>query len=641
MAKVSISKISLVGLENEKTPILKYLMNEGFVQIDDSAHLCDREEFSGVLCSDNADSKVVAVNEKIAACKRAIDEITPFAVTKKSMFAPKNAFKMLGESSAEEISLKIVEFNDTLKDIFDAKQVVNTLENSKQLLNNWVSFDAPLENLETKFTKSVVGLLDNSSSVDVLMKEFSKQKIDVVIKSIKTDEKFNYIFATSHKSDFVACTDILKQNSFSDVVFNEKTGTISENIKKYEDDILATEKIVKEKEDKKLTYASSLSDFENLFDYLSILKEELEMHKKLVKTRSTFILNGFLASNDAEKLKSELTSKFDCTVDVEVAKEDEAQPTLLANGEIVTPFEDITNMYSVPSVIDVDPNPLLAFFYVLFFGIMIGDIGYGLLFAGFCGFFIKKLGLKKGEGNLLKLLMYCGYSSILWGLIFGSFFAYSYGVSLMNPLEDVMILMGMSLGLGIVHLFVGLGVKGATLIKKGKVMDAVFDVGLWYCFVLGFVISILPVIGLEIGTLGTVGNGLACVGALGLVCTQGRSFEGFGTKIFKGVSSLYGIVGYFGDILSYSRIMALCLSGAVIGQVVNILAGLGGPFFGIFIAIIGHTINVLLSGLGAYVHTSRLQFVEFFGKFYEGGGEKFAPFKVNLKYTTLNNKEME
>ena len=199
--------------------------------------------------------------------------------------------------------------------------------------------------------------------------------------------------------------------------------------------------------------------------------------------------------------------------------------------------------------------------------------------------------------------------------------------------------MGMSLAFGIVHIYVGLGIKGYMLIRDGKALDALFDVGLWYLFITGICLLVIPVVAGPIGIFGEIGKYLAIVGAIGLVLTQGRSFKGIIMKGYKGVASLYGITSYFADILSYSRLMALCLSTGVIGQVINLLGDIAGPIPAIFICVIGHTANLLINALGAYVHTSRLQYVEFFGKFFEGGGIPFSPFKRKTKYTAIRTEQ--
>ena len=236
----------------------------------------------------------------------------------------------------------------------------------------------------------------------------------------------------------------------------------------------------------------------------------------------------------------------------------------------------------------------------------------------------------------------CGISTAIWGFVFGSVFGSSLpGIPvIINPLKDVMVLMAMSLVFGIIHIYIGLGIKGYTLLRDGDVIGFISDIILWYIFITGVCLLIIPVVAGDIGIFSVIGKYLAIIGMVGIILTNGRAYKGIFMKLFKGTSALYGITGYFGDILSYTRLMALCLSSGVIGQVINLLGAMAGPVGMIIIGLIGHSINLFIGALGAYVHTSRLQFVEFFGKFYEGGGEAFTPFKFRTKYTSINEEEM-
>jgi V/A-type H+-transporting ATPase subunit I len=237
------------------------------------------------------------------------------------------------------------------------------------------------------------------------------------------------------------------------------------------------------------------------------------------------------------------------------------------------------------------------------------------------------------------MLAICGFTTSVAGAAMSSFLGMAIpGITpVINPMEDVMQLLVFAFGCGVVHIFAGMGIKAYGSIKEGKPLDALFDVFFWYIFVSGICMVVLPVIMPEFSSIADLGLKITGVGAVLLVLTQGRNKPGIFGKIFGGVSSLYGVINYFSDILSYSRIMALCLTTAVISQVVNILGGLIGSVPAIIIGIIGHTLNFLINALGTYVHTSRLHYVEFFGRFYEGGGTQFKPFKEKTKYTVINN----
>ena len=323
--------------------------------------------------------------------------------------------------------------------------------------------------------------------------------------------------------------------------------------------------------------------------------------------------------------------------------------------DMLAPAESIVNMYSPPSHDDIDPTPLLAFFFYFFFGMMFSDAGYGLLMVIGTGLAIKLFKPDKEMRNTLKLFQYCGVSTFFWGLIFASFFGdapatlYNYftGADItmeqifpwptIDPQKDALMLMIISIAFGLVHILVGMGCKFYVCLRQKDYGGAFFDTGLWMLMLIGFAVLAA---GMAFGqTLVYVGAGIAIFCAIGLVLTQGRNKKGFG-KVIGGLASLYDITGYISDLLSYSRLLALGLTTGVMAQVFNMLSTMfGKSWFGIILLIIvfiiGHAINIGLNALGSYVHTMRLQYVEMFGKFYEGGGKQFKPFKLNSKYIKI------
>lgn len=645
MAIVRMNKLSIIGLETDKSQILKLLMKRGVVQIDDSSYLTEEEELKGFLQKDTEESKVISIDQKIYLTSQAIEAISSYVKLKKPLFAPKREWSAFPQEKATEVFQLAEEINQLTKEIASDKNEQNQVNNNKSLLLPWKNFDVPFENMESKHVKILLGTIAVGTQIGAVGDKMEETGIVGLINEITSDKQLIYCYVIIHKESFDQAMIILKDFGFSPVTFQETQGTIQENISLYEQKNKEIEIKIEKNKEKIKAFQNRLEELENLYDYLTVERDENKIVERLVKTKSTFCLNGWLPEKKTEHLVQELTTHFDCYIETEKAEEGENIPVLLENNALVTPFESVTNMYSTPNPGDVDPNPIMAVFYIIFFGMMLSDAGYGIIIAIACGLIVWKGKMKKGEGNLFKMLALCGISTTVWGLIFGSGFGdllakVFHFKATIDPLGDVMVLMGMSLLFGIVHIYVGLGIKAYNLIRHGKAIDALFDIGLWYVFITGVCLLILPVVAGDIGVFATVGKYLAIIGAVGLILTQGRSYKGIFMKGFKGVSSLYDITSYFADILSYSRLMALCLSTGVIGQVINLLGQIAGPIPAIFIGIIGHTANLLINALGAYVHTSRLQYVEFFGKFYEGGGTPFVPFKYRTKYTTIQDKEM-
>jgi len=337
-------------------------------------------------------------------------------------------------------------------------------------------------------------------------------------------------------------------------------------------------------------------------------------------------------------------------MEIRKPEEDEETPVLLDNPRLVQPFEAITEMYSLPNSKEVDPNTLMAPFYFIFFGMMVSDAGYGLLMSIITGILLIKYKFEGLLDKLLRLLFLGGISTFIWGALFGGWFGdivsavtsgrYSIPPLWFNPMNNPMKLLICSLILGAIHLFVAMGIQGYKKIKEGKILDAIFDTGFWYIFLIGLGLLLLG------GTAGTIGKYMAITGAVLLVLTQGRSEKNIIKKFTKGVLSLYDAVGFMSDVLSYSRLLALGLATGVIASVINAMGTLiGFNPLGIIVLIIvfivGHVFNLVINALGAYVHASRLQYVEFFGKFFEGGGKAYKPFKVNTKYININNGRIQ
>jgi V/A-type H+-transporting ATPase subunit I len=291
----------------------------------------------------------------------------------------------------------------------------------------------------------------------------------------------------------------------------------------------------------------------------------------------------------------------------------------------------ITEQYSLPNSRGIDPNLIMAPFFVMFFGMMVSDAGYGIVLALSTAIALLVLKPQGGMGKMLGLLCLGGVSTFIWGAIFGGWFGVNLKPLWFNPLDNPLQMLIFCLILGVIQLYVGIGLQAYKNIREGKYLDALFDQGLWYIFLSGLMMMALP-------PLAVIGKFMAIGGALGLVATQGRTEKGIVKKLINGVLSLYNVTGFLGDVLSYSRLFALGLATGVIGTVVNAMSSmLGGSFIGnilmVFFMIFGHTFNIAINVLGAYVHSSRLQYVEFFGKFFEGDGKPFVPFKTLSKYT--------
>ncbi|WP_027622402.1 V-type ATP synthase subunit I [Acetivibrio clariflavus] len=652
MAIVKMSKLSLIGLESDKEKILDILMNMGVVEISESLEKLSSEEWKDLVVQDGDSEKVAILDDKINKVKWAIEYLSKFSSKKKGLFSEKrcidkNEYNMTIQNIDKLSSIveSIHKYNDQLAYLKSEK---NKYANLILSLEPWQQLTIPLNVTSTLTTTILIGIVPHTSTSDRLKEDLISEAPESYFELISSDGQQNYILVIYHNSCEENILKVLKRYNFSKVVFKELEGTVKSNIDRAQKNITRIDKECEKVEKEVSEFAKYKDDLEILHDHLLIERDRVKVLDNLLKTSRVFYLEGWFPSELGEKLKTKINSQVECFLEITEPDKDEDFPILLKNKKLVQPFEAITEMYSLPSTKDVDPTFLMAPFYCFFFGMMVSDAAYGIVMALITGIILLKYKLQGTMGKMIKLLFFCGISTVAWGAMFGGWFGDILPLILggklnippiwFNPLDNPMKLLIWSMVFGGVHLFTGMGIKAYMLIKEEKIFDAIFDIGSWYILLIGVALLLVG------GTPAQVGKYMAIVGAAMLVLTQGRDSKNIIKRLLSGVLSLYNITGYLSDVLSYSRLLALGLGTGVIASVINTL----GTLFGlnplgiiilIIVFIIGHTFNLAINALGAYVHTSRLQYVEFFGKFYEGGGKRFEPFKKNTKYITLNDKE--
>jgi V/A-type H+-transporting ATPase subunit I len=393
---------------------------------------------------------------------------------------------------------------------------------------------------------------------------------------------------------------------------------------------------------------SSRAAIEVLYDVLSMEKNRIEAAEKVLKTNKAFLIKGWLPQKLSDSAKKYLESNYTVSVEIEEPQEDEAFPVLLENKGLAEAGEPVLRMYSLPDSREIDPNVVMTPFFVMFFGLMLSDGGYGIILSVLSAIILWRFKLQDNTRKFMKLMFFCGLSTMFWGLMFGGWF----GISALVPyavwfdmVSNPELMLSWSLLFGVIHMYVGLALKAANLIRRGKYIDALFDAGFWYVFFTGAVLTLLPyapAVNQETAAqLSNVGKYVLAAGAVLLILTQGRGKKGIIKKFFGGLSSLYDVIGFLSDILSYSRLLALGLATSIIAGIVNQMSVMFDMpivlkvIVAAAILLIGHVINFGINVLGAYVHSCRLQYLEFFGKFFTGGGEPFSPLKANTKYIQL------
>ncbi len=652
-----MNKISIIGLNKEKSLLIKDIMDLGVVEISSQDTKLTDPEWISFIKKDGNETEVLNYDAKISKISEVLASLDKYDTSKRPLFSTRktitsNEFsqKMLKNAKIEENVSKVLELNKSLNELSTEE---NKTEASILSLRPWAGYDVPLDLGETRYTSLFTGVVPNIVEIEKLANDLEQKTDSCYLKTIGSDKDQHYISIICLTKEKEAVFEVLKQYGFNTVNFKDLDGTAAENIVIYEQKL---KEIFRKKEiiEKSLTEAVPYKEeIELLYDHLIIERDKNKILGNMLTTDTTFYIEGWIPEKVKDKVEQTLNN-YQSWYEIKEPEEGEQYPILLNNNSFVQPFESVTELYSLPSSSNIDPTAMMSPFYALFFGMMLGDVGYGAIMSVLCFVVLKKYNVEGNFKKMLKMFFYSGLSTIFWGVMFGSWFGDGITVGAkvlfnanlpllpvwLNPIEEPMTVLIVSFAFGLIHLFAGMGMKAYILIRDGNVLDAFFDVGLWYLFIIGPILWLAG--GMILPGSVVIGKWMTIISAIGLVLTQGRSKNGIISKLISGVLALYGITGYLSDVLSYSRLLALGLATGVISSVLSIIGSMGGSgIVGkiLFIAVFsfGHVFNFAINGLGSFVHSARLQYVEFFGKFYEGGGDAFNPLMKKTKYIKIIN----
>ena len=647
-----MEKIELVAMMSESKKVIDFLQRKGIVE------LTSHEVPDGMLNPDT-DYNISQLEKFKQTAMKAKETLSQYAPEKKSLvdsFKPPKEMEMSKflemSEEADKTMNKCYEILKMQKSVDDAVAEQIRCRTSNEALEVWKDLDIPTRFTPTKYVTVLIGTFPDSQT-DATLKAALAERIPQ-IEAVETEVVYT--------SEMQSCAAVMCLKRDADTV-NEALRSMG-FVKPTELSDKTPKEIIKENRvrindlDKQIfktqaEIADMASEHENinfLIDYFTMRADKYEQFKKVSLSDNVLYLSGYIPEKYAKKTVEQLESRFTVAITLSEPEEDEDTPVLLENNAFASGVEGITEMYSLPGKNDIDPNAIMSFFYYLFFGMMFSDAGYGLLMVIATAFVLLKC---KPEGNKRKtVLMYffCGISTMFWGIMFGSFFGDLINVIRTNYLglpemrlyvwlnpqgDDLMLTMLWCFLFGIVHLFVGLAIKGYLEWRQGDKLGAICDVLSVYLAVGGAAPICAGMIIDVPDTVKTVGKYCALVGVVLIVLTAGRSSKSIFGKLGSGLYALYNTIsGYLSDVLSYSRLLALGLVTGIIGSVVNLMGTLPEntivkTILFIVVFVLGHAINFGINIIGAYVHTNRLQYVEFFSRFYEGGGRAFNPLKVN------------
>lgn len=669
-----MKRLRLIGMQAERGALLKLLQHMGCVEIDEPTEFRDDPVWASLTRPDT--QALGRAREQRSELEGALKTLKKYGPRQKGGLLKARPVITEGElfdDSAYEAALadagRLGELERQISALY-AEQ--NKLRTQRLSLAPWLGLDIPLETTSTEEVAVLFGTVAGTADLDALEQALAEKSELTQLLRAGSDAQLQYLVFLCHRSAEEECQEVLKDFGFSRSALRGWTGTAAENDKRLAQELAQSEQTLAETIAQVAAFAPRKGALEQALDRSDQEISREEARCRLLDSGTAFFLDGWVPVPEEEKLLQKLREFTCCWETEEPLPEDYPQvPVKLKSNVLTEPLTTITEMYSLPAYDGVDPNGLMMPFYVFFFGFMFADLAYGAILAGVCAVIQIKTRPKGGFGQLIRLMIMCGISSAVIGFLTGGFFSdllvqFTDMLGLPQPvipflsapegsgvpgpvlsvMDDPMTVLVFALIVGFVQILVGMIVKFWMLCRAGQVWDAVWDIGTWWVIFLGIGLFALNMTGVT--ALGSVGGvPVVLIAGCLMLLAQARTAKGFG-KVTAVISAVYnGVTGYFGDILSYSRLMVMMLAGSVIGQVFNILAAMPGgglpPVVGIpvffLIVIVGHAFNIGLNVIGTYVHTSRLQYLEFFKQFYAEGGRPWRPLNIATKYVDIKEEE--
>ena len=522
------------------------------------------------------------------------------------------------------------------------------LREKEALLRKWSALDFyPKDIFKHPYTKTKMGTIPQATD-NAYLDGLKESELISVYEVYHTREEIGVLVTYPRKAQQAAKEELAKAH-FSIVwyAFEEAPSVeLEKNLKAQQAVVDAKKKVLYDlQEEKNLLRKLQLSAE---VTYNELQKEQAK--NGLVNGQHVFVLQGWLTTKAVDDVEVQLKEKLGegeyVFLPLEIAEEEyEEVPTVLENNAFLQPFENLTEMYGLPKYGELDPTPYTAPFYLVFFGMMAADLGYGALLWLGTFIMLKFFHFDKGMNRNLKFFHLLSYPVMIWGIIFGSAFGADLPFQPLSLSKDLITIMILSIIFGVIQIMVGLSLGAYSNLKKKAYVDAYTSHLGWLAIITGIILYVLGSMVLNISWIATIGSSIAIIAAVAIVVVTVLSSENKWGGLASGLYNLYGISGYVADVVSYTRLMALAVSGGSIASAFNMLVGFLPPVArftaGIFLIVALQGLNIFLSFLGAYVHGLRLQFVEFFGKFYDGGGRALKPFKTYEKYVDIKQQKSE
>ena len=645
MAIVKMKGLRLLAMRSDREALLELLQGMGCVEIDEPDQ--DPQTWQGLLSQlgsqtlSRPDGQALSqAREDLQAAQRALAVLKRHGDKGRGLLAPRPRLTRQqlfdGEEQGKQAVQQVLEADRQLAAL-EAQH--SKLLTQRAALAPWLELNIPLDTASTQEMVVQFGTVTAGVELEQVQRAVEGASELAQLTQASVDRDVRYCLLVCHTSAQEEVLQALRDFGWSRMNLSGWTGTAKENDQRIARELEQNEQETAQAEQQLAQLTSLAEPIRQAADRASVRINREEGRSRLLDTEKTFLLEGWVPEENWPQLESQMKN-YPCAWELRDPTEEEYPkvPVKLKNNWFTRPLSMVTEMYSLPAYNGLDPNPLMAPFFILFYGIMMADMGYGLLMMIASVVVLKKSRPRAGMHNFFALLGLCGVSTFIMGAVTGGFFGdfipqllklinpestfVWFWPTLFTPLEDTMMILVGAMALGFVQILVGMAISFVKKLRRGQVMDAIWEEVTWWVVFVGLALAILGVTNLVI-----------ILGGVMVVAGPILTEKGFG-KVTGIFGSLYNhVTGYFGDILSYSRLMALMLAGSVIAQVFNTLGAIpGNVVIFIIISMLGNALNFALNLLGCYVHDLRLQCLEYFNKFYEDGGKPFRPMKLDTNY---------
>ena len=656
MAIVKMKRLRVIALAAQRDELLQRLLHAGCVEVTEPQAELSDPEWTALLKRDT--SALSDVKARQNAVNSALEALQKYAPEKRGLFIHRRSIRekeFMSDAAMNAALHSAGEINARVQRISQLYTQENRLTGQRASLTPWSGLDLPLNTGGTEHARVSFHTCPAAVDLAEVRQALAQAAPSAELFPVSADRELQYLLLMCHRIESETVTETVRPWSFSTVTFKDMSGPAAENIARIDREL----EDIRARRDKTAEEIAAMApcrrDLQVCADRLTTELSKESAKEKLLTNGTVVFLEGWVTEPGIPKAEAEML-KFACAWETAEPLEEEEPPILLHNPKWMTPINMVTEMYALPAYRGIDPNPLIFWFFVFFFGFMFADVAYGIIIWA-VSFIIWKSYKPKGTmGYMFRLGQYMGISTFICGVFTGGFFGdvipkvaeqmfgipleglpqwlqtFSNGI-IVNPINDPMTTLILAVVIGVVQLVFGQCIHIYMGFRDGTAVDSLLDVVPWWLFFasIGLVVAGQP-------------WWWILVGCVILIATQGHTKRGFFGKLLGGVASLYDVTSWLSDILSYSRLMALMLATSVIASVMNTLGTLGGLSVGgiiLFVAvfIIGHVFNVGVNIIGTYVHAARLQYLEFFGKFYEEGGQAFQPMTYNTKYVDIIEEE--